>query len=204
MMLVRDPIVADARLTVVGACDFHSGIGCRYGLLLDSGEVAWRTEARPWSYVTPTGHSWLLGQQGYGVFEIREVAQDGSELERWPSDGYAAILAAGAIHVVELENILPSQRHASALLPGGEVRRGAHLPGFHTSRPALTPDGELVFWRNGELQVVDPELRQRTLAQAPSGELDAPSNMHLTAEGTLAFTLGGRLWVEETDFRPVP
>jgi hypothetical protein len=204
MMLVQDPIVADARLTVVGACDYSSGIGCRYGLALDSGEVAWRTEARPWSYVTPTGHSWLLGQQGYGVFEIREVAQDGSELERWPSDGYVALIPTGAIHVIELENVLPSRTHASALLPGGAVRRGAHLPEFYTSRPALTADGELVFWRNGELQVVDPELRQRTLAPAPSGELDAPSRMHLTAEGTLAVTLGSRLGVEESDFRPVP
>jgi hypothetical protein len=206
MRLVRgDPIVAGARLTVVGACDYSGGLGCRYGLALDSGEVAWRTEARPWSYVTPTGHSWLLGQQGYGVFEIREVAEDGSELERWPSDGHVAILPAGAIHVIELENVLPSRTHATALLPGGDVRRGAHLPEFYTSRPALTADGELVFWRNGELQVVDPELRQRTLAPAPSGEeVDFPSRMHLTTEGTLAFTLGGRLWVEESDFRPVP
>jgi hypothetical protein len=205
MRLVRgDPIVAGARLTVVGACDYSGGLGCRYGLALDSGEVAWRTEARPWSYVTPTGHSWLLGQQGYGVFEIREVAEDGSELERWPSDGHVAILPAGAIHVIELENVLPSRTHATALLPGGDVRKGARLPEFYTSRPALTADGELVFWRNGELQVVDPELRQRTLGPAPSGELEDPSRMHLTAEGTLAFTLGSRLWVEESDFRPVP
>jgi hypothetical protein len=203
MRLVWNPIVAGARQTVVGACDYSSGLGCRYGLALDTGEVAWRTKARPWSYVTPTGHSWLLGQQGYGKFEIREVAQDGSELERWPSDGYVALLPTGAIHVIELENMVPSRTHASALLPGGDVRRGAHLPEFYTSRPALTADGELVFWRNGELQVVDPELRQRTLAPAPSGETHAPSRMHLTAEGTLAFTLGSRLWVEESDFRPV-
>jgi hypothetical protein len=204
MRLVRgDPIVADASMTVVGACDYSSGIGCRYGLALDSGEIAWRTEPRPWSYVTPTGHSWLLGQQGYGAFEIREVAQDGSELKRWPSDGYVALLPTGAIHVIELENVLPSRTHATALLPGGDVRRGAHLPEFYTSRPALTADGELVFWRNDELQVVDPELRQRRLAPAPSGETD-PSMMYLTAEGTLAFTLGSRLWVEESDFRPVP
>ena len=204
MRLVRgDPIVAGGRLTFVGACEYSGGLGCRYGLALDSGEVAWRTEARPWSYVTPTGHSWLLGQQGYGAFELREVAEDGSELGRWPSDGYVAILATGAIHVIELENVLPSRTHASALLPGGDVRRGAHLPEFYTSRPALTADGELVFWRNGELQVVDPELCQRTLAPAPS-EKEDPSRMHLTAEGTLAFTLGGRLWVEESDFQPVP
>jgi hypothetical protein len=204
MGLVRgDPIVAGAHLTVVGACDYSSGIGCRYALALDSGEVAWRTEPRPWSYVTSTGHSWLLGQQGYGAFEIREVAHDGSELERWPSDGYVALLPTSAIHVIELENVLPSRTHASALLPGGVVRRGAHLPEFYTSRPALTADGELVFWRNGKLQVVDSELRQRTLAPAPSGEI-FPSRMHLTAEGTLAFTLGNRLWVEESDFRPLP
>jgi hypothetical protein len=94
--------------------------------------------------VTPTSHSWLLGQQGYGAFGISEVAPDGSQLEGWPCDGFVAILPAGAIHVIELEN-MPSRTHASELLPGGALRRGARLPGFYTTRPALTTDGQLVL-----------------------------------------------------------
>jgi hypothetical protein len=204
MRLVQgDPIVAGASLTVVGACDYSSGIGCRYGLALESGEIAWGTEPRPWSYVTPTGHSWLLGQQGMAYSR----SERSPRMARSSNDGHPMATSRSFQPVPStsssLENVLASRTHASALLPGGAVRRGAHLPEFHTSRPALTADGELVFWGNGQLQVIVPELRQRALAPAPSGEIN-PSTMYLTAEGTLAFTLGSRLWVEESDFRPVP
>jgi hypothetical protein len=202
MRLVRDPIVVGEGLAVVGAGDYSGGLSCRFGLHLETGRVEWRTGLAPWSYVTAVGDTWFLGQQGYGVFALRRFANDGSILDRWDSDGYVTALPSGPIHVIELENMLPSRTHASALLPGGIIKRGAHLEGFYTSRPALTADEELVFWRSGELLAIDRQLRARILAQVPSGELDYPSGMYLGADGTLAFTLGSRLWVDETDLRP--
>jgi len=201
MRLVRDPIVVGERLAVVGAGDYNGGLSCRFGVDLETGRVLWRTKLAPWSYVTAVGDSWFLGQQGYGAFELRRIARDGSILDRWDSDGYVTALPSGAIHVIELENILPSRTHASALLPGGIIRRGAHLDEFYTSRPALTADEELVFWRNGEVQVIDGELKSRSLAQVTSVGPASTSEMHLDADGTLAFTLASHLWVENTDFR---
>jgi hypothetical protein len=202
MRLVPDPIVVGARLAVVGAGDYMSGLSCRYGLTLDTGEVAWRTEPAPWSHVTPIADDWFLGQQGYGVFELHRVLEDGTIADTWPVDGYVTSLPSGAIHVIEMQNLLPSETHASALLQGGVVDRGPHLDGYYTSRPALTADGELIFWRNDELQVVDVGLRRRTLAHVPAREHDFPSDMHLDGLGTLAFTLGDGLWTTETGFRP--
>lgn len=204
MRLVEDPIVVGARLAVVGAGDYASGLSCRYGLALDTGQLVWRTEPAPWSQVTSIGDDWFLGQQGYGAFELRRLLEDGTVVDKWPVDGYVASLPSGAIHVIELENVLPSEMHASALLEGGVVSRGPHLDGYRTTRPALTADGELIFWRNDELQVVDAELRRRTLARAPSQkkETDFTSDMHLHVDGTLAFTLGDGLWTMESRFRP--
>jgi hypothetical protein len=202
MRLVRDPIVVGARLAVVGVGD-SSGLSCRYALALDTGQVAWRTDPAPWSQVTSIGDDWFLGQQGYGAFELGRVLEDGTVVDKWPVDGYVTSLPSGAIHVIELENMLPSEMHASALMKGGVVNRGPHLDGYHTSRPALTADGELIFWRNDELQVVDAGLRRRTLARVPSQEeTDFPSDMHLDGLGTLAFTLGDVLWTTESRFRP--
>lgn len=205
MRLVDDPIVASERLAVVGACDYHSGLGCRFGLNVETGAIAWRTRRGPWSYVTPIGDSWFLGAQGYGAFELHRLAEDGSRLDNWPTDGYVVALASGDVHVIEMENIEPSRMHAVALRPGGSVKRGAHLDGYYTSKPALTVDGEMVFWRNEKLQVVDVELNRRTLERVPSEDPDgdAPSRMHLGSDGTLAFTLESRLWVAQTDFRPM-
>jgi hypothetical protein len=123
--------------------------------------------------------------------------------EKWPVDGYVSLLPSGAIHVIEMENVLPSKMYASALMHGGVVNRGSHLDGYYTSRPALTADGELIFWRNDELQVVDGGLRRRTLARVPSrGETVVLSDMHLDRGGTLAFTLEDVLWTRESQFRP--
>ena len=202
MRLVQDPIVVGPRLAVVGAGD-SSGLSCRYALTLDTGQVIWRTEPAPWSQVTSIGDDWFLGQQGYGAFELGRVLEDGTVVDKWPVDGYVTSLPSGAIHVIELENMLPSQMHASALMKGGVVNRGPHLDGYYTSRPALTTDGELIFWRNDELQVLDAGLRRQKLAQVPSQEEnDFPSDMHLDGVGTLAFTLGDGLWTTESPFRP--
>lgn len=203
MRLVKDPIVVGERLVVVGAGDYESGLSCRYALALDTGQVAWRTEPAPWSHATSIGEGWFLGQQGYGAFEVSRVIEDGTVVDKWPVDGYVTRLPSGAIHVIELENILPSRMHASALLDGRVVKRGPHLDGYRTSRPALTVDGELIFWRNDELQVVDAELRRRTLDRAPAqDEAEFPSDMHLGRAGMLAFTLGDALWIAESAFRP--
>jgi hypothetical protein len=203
MRLVKDPIVVGTRLTVVGAGDYASGLSCRYALALDSGQVVWSTEPAPWSHVTSIGDNWFLGQQGYGAFKLQRRLEDGTVADSWPVDGYVTSLPSGAIHVIEMENILPSESHASALMKGGSVNRGPHLDEFYTSRPALTADGELIFWRNDELQVVDAELRLRTLAPVPSQEGSSfPSDMHLDAAGTLSFTLGNVLWTAESQFRP--
>ena len=202
MRFVRDPMVVGARLAVVGAGD-SSGLSCRYALTLDTGQVIWRTEPGPWSQVTSIGNDWFLGQQGYGAFELGRVFEDGTVVDKWPVDGYVTSLPSGAIHVIELENMLPSQMHASALMQGGVVNRGPHLDGYYTSRPALTVDGDLIFWRNDELQLLDAGLRRRKLARVPSQEGTAfPSDMHLDGIGTLAFTLGNGLWTMESRFRP--
>jgi hypothetical protein len=204
MRLVQDPIVAGSGLAVVGAGDYASGLSCRYALALDTGEVAWRTEPAPWSHVTSIGDDWFLGQQGYGAFELRRVLEDGTVADTWPVDGYVTSLPSGAIHVIELENVMPSEMHATALMRDGVVNRGPHLDGYHTSRPALTADGELIFWRNDELQVLDARLRRRSIARVPAHEdTDVPSEMHLDGVGTLAFTLGRDLWTTESKFRPL-
>lgn len=190
MRFVRDPTVVGGQLAVVGPGD-GSELNSRYALRLDTGDVVWTTNPAPWSHVTPILGDWFLGQQGYGACELRRVNEDGTVVDKWPIDGYVASLPSGAIHVIELESVLPSGMHASALMKNGVVNRGPPLDGYDTSRPAVTLDGELIFWRNDELQVIDAQLRRRSLDRVPSREeTDFPSDMHLDEAGTLAFTLG--------------
>jgi len=201
MRIMRDPLVVDGSLAVVGLGEYSSGIGCRVALSLETGRVAWTTAPGPWSHTTPVADAWFLGLQGYGAFEVRKLSENGSLLDTWPSDGFLAPLPSGVLHVIELDNAHQS-RCASALLPGGIVRRGPQLSGYYTSRPVMTANGDVIFWRADELHAVDARLGHRTLARAPAAPHEYPSRMGLAPDGTLAFTLGDALWVAASEFVP--
>jgi hypothetical protein len=128
-----------------------SGIGCGYVLSLTDGALRFTTQRGPLDATAALGGgAFLVGYQGYGVFETLRYGRDGFVQTRWASHGHY-IPARDELRVIEMENVLPSQMHLARLLADGSVTRGARLDGYYTSPPCLRPDGTALFVRKGTL-----------------------------------------------------
>jgi hypothetical protein len=88
--------------------------------------------------------SFLVGYHGYGEFETCRYQANGIIADRWASHGYY-VVRDGDIRIVELGN----DGRVTRIQSGGTVVRGALLDGYYTSRPCLTAEGLLLFFRHG-------------------------------------------------------
>ncbi|HWO26783.1 MAG TPA: hypothetical protein VNO30_48975 [Kofleriaceae bacterium] len=166
----------------------RSGISRAYGLDLATGAHLFTSEPHPPAEAISLGQGrFLVGVQGYGAFESWLVERDGDLSRTWPGQGRYLPDAGGQVHVVEMENRLPSKMHFTTLRMDGTVERGPWLDGYYTSSAARLDDGSIVFWRNGALQEVTPEGWLLRLLKT-----DAASD-HRVWPGDLA-TDGERVW----------
>ena len=166
----------------------RSGMGRAYGLDLATGAHLFTSEPHPATEAISLGQGrFLVGVQGYDAFESWLVERNGEISRTWPGQGRYLPDAGGQVHVVEMENRLPSKMHFTTLRMDGTVERGPWLDGYYTSSAARLDDGSIVFWRNGALQAVTPEGELRRLL-----ETDAAPDHHVWP-GDLA-TDGERVW----------
>jgi hypothetical protein len=151
--------------------DMHSsGMGFGYVLSIADGALRFTTAYGPVQSTAPLGGgAFLVGYQGYGLFETLRYERDGRVRMRWPSHGHY-IVSGEDIRGIELQNVLPSKMHLTRLLNDGSVLKGARLDGYYTSTPSHWPDGTVLFFRHGSL------LGARDLAIEDRLELCAPDD----------------------------
>ncbi|MBB4772283.1 hypothetical protein [Actinomadura livida] len=187
--------------------DWSSGIGMGFCLDLATGELVWITPPHPTGDRAIAGPgAFLVGSQGYGAFSTRLYDRDGATVVEWPSHGRLLVSSRGRIRVVEMAND-SSPRRLRRLHRDGTMTDGPFIPGYYTVGPALGGDGRAAFFRNGELQIVDPDLSVHTLWK---GEGEGVGRMLLLEQGRLFFVLtsdwakgDARLVIADTDLPPM-
>ena len=130
----------------------RTGIGCRYVLDAGTGELVWKSKSAPIANACALGDGrFLMGNQGYGAFQSALYEDGVLEMQSWPSHGHTVVVAGDYISV-QMSNDLSVPQHVVRLEANGDVSRmSQRLPGYYTSKPVLLRDGNLYFWRGGEV-----------------------------------------------------
>jgi hypothetical protein len=177
--------------------DNQSGLGCLYGMDSEVGTLLWITESVPTGSLAIAGPGrFYQGIQGYGAFETRLLGPDGSTLQRWESHGDLILDEDGLVRSVEMENCLPSRMRFVTLHDDGTVGDGPLLEGYYTSYPAISREGVVAFWRNGELVLIDDKMVREVIYSDPIAAPQAViGRMLLLPDGSLVFSVGHEVWI---------
>jgi len=200
------PLLATDNRLLASYVDYSSGIGISYCLDAATGEHLWATPPRPSGNKSlAPNQTFLIGSQGYGVFDTWLYNANGEILQHWQSHGYIVISQQAEMRVVEMQNILPSKMSFAIFELSGEIRKGPHLPRYRTAYPSIDKSGNVTFWREGELLTVDTQMNLKSLYSSPSDKphLTMFSRTLLLESDKLAFTVsqhGGshELWIFNT------
>ncbi|MFJ5707550.1 hypothetical protein [Streptomyces sp. NPDC093105] len=109
------------------------------------------------------GGRFLLGLEGYGIFETRAYDRDGAETDHWPSYGHYVV--GSGVRVVEADRRLPTRGRVVRLLPGGTVVPGPRLSDPQPPRPVVLPDGTVLVLDGGVIRAVGRDLGTTVLAE---------------------------------------
>ncbi len=195
----EDPLLVSGGRILAGFEDFGSGLGVCHLLERRTGRLLLTTESGPGGHKAVVGPGeFLVGEQGYGAFATTRYAADGAEVGRWASHGALTVDPAGVIRCVEMENRLPSPSNFRVFGARGSLVGGPPLSGYYTSHPALDVSGNVVFFRDRKLRVIDPELRERVFATTDEDE-QLLGRIVLLRDGLVAFTHGRQLLLARTD-----
>src|SRR5205823_2388561 len=78
----------------------------------------------------------------------------------------------------------------------GSLDRGALLDGYYTTYPAISREGVVAFWRDGELVLIDDRMVKDVIYSDPAAaEQGVMSRMLLTPGGSLVFSVGHEVWI---------
>ncbi|MFF8408244.1 hypothetical protein [Streptomyces omiyaensis] len=109
------------------------------------------------------GGRFLLGLEGYDVFETVAYDRDGTETDRWASYGHYVV--GTGVRVVEADRRTPTSNRVVRLLPGGVVTPGPKLSDSLPPEPVVLPDGTLLVLDGGAIHAVGRGLDRTVLAE---------------------------------------
>ncbi|WP_437954327.1 hypothetical protein WME76_22275 [Sorangium sp. So ce119] len=67
----------------------NTGMGCAYGLDLESGRLIWQTPCAPTTTVAIAAPGrFLIGHQGYGALDTHLYDGEGRQIQRWRTHGW--------------------------------------------------------------------------------------------------------------------
>jgi hypothetical protein len=192
------PLLVSADRVLVHVSDFSSGIGICTILDTGTGQIVATTEPAPYHDKAIAGPGrFLIGRQGYGAFSTTLHDHDGRPAQTWPSHGMLLVDRHGMIRGPESENRLPSRSLFRVLNADGSLRDGPPLSGYYTTYPALDADGNTVFWRDGKLLTIDPDLQVRDLF-AHQDDRAVMSRVLLLDRGRIMFALDDEILIFST------
>lgn len=104
------------------------------------------------------GERFLLGLEGYDLFNTWLYDRDGKLVQEWRSCGHIVPDPDGTARVIELDRTSPTRSRVVRLHPDGAIERGPALDGGNASPPTVLDDGTIVFVDRGRLLAVDRQL----------------------------------------------
>ncbi len=177
----------------------RSGIGVSYCLDVETGQIKWITPPKPYESIACIGNGlYLMAYQGYGAFETKLWSQKGEVIDKWESAGRAVLSPEGDISSIQMSN--DSRRmHFVNLKGNGIVALGPVIDGYWMTYPAIDEWGNMVFWRNRELVIIDNEQKVNIFRKEEPDAEDIPSERILiVGEGTVVFSVNTELFILET------
>lgn len=154
-------------------------------LLLDLADGRLVAELRGERGAARGGGRFVLGLEGYGLFETREYDRDGAETDHWPSYGHYVV--GTGLRVVEADRRVPTRGRVVRLLPGGTITPGPRLSDPQPPKPVVLPDGTLLILDGGLIRTVGRQLDTGVLADLgpDAGSRGTPSLRSLRRDGEL-------------------
>ncbi|MGW1728086.1 hypothetical protein ACWCQK_34965 [Streptomyces sp. NPDC002306] len=152
-------------------------------LLLDLADGRLVAELRGQSAAARGGGRFVLGLEGYDVFDTWEYDRNGTQTDAWRSYGHYVV--GSGLRVVEADRQLPSKGRVVRLLPGGVVERGPRLTDPQPPEPLVLHDGTILVLDGRVLRAVGRGLDHTVLAEltdAPT-DLGGPTSRKLRWDG---------------------
>lgn len=179
----------------------RSGIGKTYLLDLNSGKIKWDSKPAPFESVSCIGDgTFLIGHQGYGAFDTQLVNDSGEIIDNWKSVGATVISKDKEISLIEMDNSSSSKLYHSKLVGDGKVTRGSKIDGYYMIYPVLDHFGNMIFWRNKELMIIDSNSKRHSLMKIDfEKEPHTSRRMLLFNEGQIIFSLNNELYFLNTN-----
>ncbi|WP_422107858.1 hypothetical protein [Winogradskyella sp.] len=178
----------------------RSGIGKSYILDSKTGKIKWDSKPAPFESISCIGKGmFLLGHQGYGAFDTELISSEGELIDKWKSVGKTVVSKHKEIGLIEMDNSSASELYHSKLMGNGEVIRGSKIEGYYIIDPVLDHYGNMIFWRNNELTVIDSKSKKHNLLRkAFEKEPTTSRRILLFDEGQLIFSLNKELYILDT------
>lgn len=102
----------------------------------------------------------LLGLEGYGVFNTWLYDSNGSMLQQWRSYGHYVVGDNDFIRVVEQDRRGPTNARVVKLKLDGSIEKGYKLKTCSASNPISLNNGDIIFENSGALIIVDLDLKE--------------------------------------------
>lgn len=158
-------VSGDRLLVLTHTLDYHSWGYLGPALLLDVGNGRLLAELRGERGTSLGGGRFLLGLEGYGLFDTRLHGRDGTLLSTWPSYGHYLPDPDGTVRVVECDRTIPTSSRVVRLLPEGGIEHGPGLLDSQVPPPVVLPDGTAVVLDAGVLRAFGRDLDAMVLAE---------------------------------------
>ncbi|VAW75294.1 hypothetical protein MNBD_GAMMA12-2720 [hydrothermal vent metagenome] len=102
--------------------------------------------------------SFIIGLEGYGVFNTWQYDRTGEMTQQWNSYGHYIVDEEYNIRVLERDRVSPTKSGLCRLHASGEVEKGPLLKDSQISQPLVLEDQSVVYIDCGILKVVDVSL----------------------------------------------
>jgi hypothetical protein len=192
-------VSGDRLLVTTCSLDYHTWGNLGPALLLDLDQGTLVAELRGDRGAGVAGGRFVVGLEGYGIFDTWLHDRDGTVLASWPSYGHYVADPDGTVRVVECDRRIPTDSRVVRLLPDGAIERGPRLVDSTSPSPVALDDGAIVVLDAGVLRAVDRGLHGWILAEL----MPIPSDETWLFSGELRLD-GKRLTVTMVERSPEP
>lgn len=153
--------VSDGRLLVTtNSEDYHAWGHLGPSILVDLTKGVIITELRGRHGEALSNGKFLLGLEGYDVFDTWLYDSDGRLVQQWNSYGHYVVGDNDEIRVIEQDRKMPTSAKVVKLKPDGRIEKGPELKACFASNPISLDNGDVIFENSGELRIVDPDLTE--------------------------------------------
>lgn len=153
--------ISDDRLLITtNSSDYHAWGFLGPAILIDLTKGLIITELRGSHGIALSKGRFLLGLEGYDVFDTWLYDSNGNLLQQWRSYGHYVLGNNDIIRVIEQDRNSLTSGSVVKLKLDGRIEKGQKLKTCSASNPITLNNEDIIFENLGELIIVDMDLRE--------------------------------------------